>query len=261
MKVRALYVYPVKSGRGVAVRERDVGPTGLEGDRGFMVVDEHGAFITQREHPELARLRATLDGATLTLEADDGRPVAVDRACAGPEILVEVWGDRVPAVDCGGPAAGLLTNLTGRLARLVRLTGPRPVDPEYAEPSDTVSFADAFPLLVATTASIEHVARRIERPADARRYRPNIVIEHDEPFAEDAWTELEIGGVRMALVKPCSRCSMLDVDPDTGKRDGAVLAGLATLRTDRAKHKVFFGVNAIPRSFGSIAVGDDARAR
>jgi len=261
VKLAALYVYPVKSARGVAVEERDVTATGLSGDRAFMVVDEHGAFITQREHPELARLSAHFLGDALVIEGDDRRPLVIEPDLDGPRVEVVVWNDRVEAVDCGGLAAGLLTNLTGRLARLVRLTGRRAVDQKYAAPDDIVSFADGFPILVATTASMAAIGERTARGNDARRYRPNLVIEHDVPFAEDAWTELEIGTVRLALVKPCSRCSMLDVDPDDGKRDPGVLAAVARLRTDADQHRVYFGVNAIPRALGRVAVGDDVRAR
>ena len=262
MKLAALYIYPVKSARGVAVAARDVTPTGLFGDRGFMVVDEHGAFLTQREHPELARLSARFDGDVLVLEGDDRRPLAIDRDLDGPRVEVSVWNDRVEAVDCGSVAAGLLTNLIGKLARLVRLTGRRPVDPKYASPDDTVSFADGFPILIATTASMAKIGERTARGNDVRRYRPSLLIEHDVPFAEDAWTELEIGAdVRLALVKPCARCSVLDVDPDTGKRDPGVLAAVARVRTDADKHRVYFGVNAIPRALGRVAVGDPVRAR
>jgi hypothetical protein len=259
VKLAALYVYPVKAARGVAVQSAEVEPTGLRGDRGFMVVDEHGVFLTQRQHPELARLGARLDDDTLTIQGDDGRPLTLRRDLTGPEVEVEIWGERARAYDCGGVAAGLLTNLTGRLARLVRLATPRSVDPDYARPGDVVSFADGFPLLVTTTASIARAAELATKPTDVRRYRPNLVIDCDEPFAEDAWHELTVGEVTLALVKPCSRCTVLDVDPDTGKRDGAVLARLAKART--IDGRVLLGMNAIPRSLGRLSLGDDVVAR
>ncbi len=259
MKVAALHVYPVKAARGVAVAWADVEPTGLAGDRGFMIVDERGGFLTQRQHPELARLVARLDDGALTLQGDDGRALTIPRDLTGPEIEVEVWGERAAAYDCGGAAAGLVTNLTGRLARLVRLARPRPVDPDFGAPGDVVSFADGFPLLVTTTASIAAAGTSASRPTDARRYRPNLVVEHDVPFAEDAWTELTCGAVTLSLVKPCARCTVLDVDPDTGKKDGAVLAGLAKTRS--VANKVLLGMNAIPRSLGRLSLGDEVVAR
>lgn len=256
MKVAALYVHPVKSARAVEVQEAEVTPTGLEGDRRFMIVDERGVFVTQRERPEMARLRATIDAGSLKLMGDDRRELTIPLDQPGPRVRVRVWDDEVEAIDCGAEAAGLVTTHIGDIARLVRFADDvkRAVDQTYAEPGDIVSFADGFPVLVATTASLEATLGTVGVRVDGRRFRPNIVIDGAAPFAEDDWSEIQIGEVRIALVKPCSRCTMVDVDPDQGRRKGGVLAQLS--RTRRVGNRVLFGQNGIPRSLGRIKVGD-----
>lgn len=259
MHVEALFVHPVKACRAVPVRAAELLSTGLRHDREFLVVDEHSRFITQRECPALARLAATIHDGTLSLCGDDGRVVLVPLDVAGLDLEVEIWGEPVAATDCGAAAAGLLTNFTGSTARLVRMRDgfQRSVDSDYGERGDTVAFADGFPLLVTTAAAVAAVRDAIGPHVDTRRFRPNIVVGGADAFAEDDWQTLEVGETTIDLVKPCARCRVLDVDPDTGQAGGSVLKGLAAMRTiDR---KVLFGQNAIPRALGRIAIGDPVR--
>jgi uncharacterized protein len=259
LRVDSLFIHPVKSCRAVRVQAAELLSTGLRHDREFMVVDEHYSFITQRECPALARLAATVHDGVLSLCGDDGRVVEVSLDVGGADLEVEIWGDKVAATDCGGAAAGLLTNFTGSTARLVRMRDGfrRSVDPDYAERGDDVGFADAFPLLVTTAAAIAAARDEIGPHVDARRFRPNIVVAGAEAFAEDEWHTIRIGETIVELVKPCARCRVLDVDPDTGEGGGDVLKGLAAMRT--REHRVLFGQNAIPRKLGTIAVGDAVR--
>jgi len=259
--VESLFIHPVKACRAVPVRTAELLPTGLRHDRQFMIVDENGMFLTQREHPILARLAATAGDAALSLCGDDGRVVEVPYDVGGPTVLVEIWGDRVEATDCGAAAAGMLTTFAGTTARLVRMRDGfrREVDPDYAERGDIVSFADGFPLLVTTSASIAAARDAIAPEIDSRRFRPNIVVSGADAFAEDGWLTLEVGETTIDLVKPCARCRVLDVDPDAGRGGGHVLKGLAAMRT--IERKVLFGQNAIPRKLGTIAVGDPVRVR
>jgi uncharacterized protein YcbX len=259
LRVAELYVHPVKSGRAVRVDRAVVTPRGLAGDREFMVVDAQRGFLSQREHPALARLSARLEGDELALELSGQAEIRIDRRASGPSRTCEVWGDRVACVDLGEEAARLLESLLGVPARLVRMAddASRPVDPRFGAASDEVSFADGFPLLVTTSASIVAVSRRLERSVDATSFRPNLVVDGAEPFEEDVWTRIAIGDVELELVKPCARCSMVDVDPAHGSRRGDVLAALAKFRT--ARNKVFFGQNAIPRVLGELALGQPVR--
>ncbi len=257
--VEALAIHPVKSARAVAVTQAMVTPRGLEHDRAFMVVDGQGDFVSAREHPELARLGAVIEGDALRLIGDGGYDVRVALACEGERRRVRVWSDEVVAIDCGPEAAGLVSTQIGAMARLVRLPeeARRPVDPSYGEAGDVVSFADGFPLLLCSTASLDAVFRPLGMASDTRRFRPNLVARAADPFCEDAWSRIVVGEVPFDVVKPCSRCTMVDVDPDEGRNDGRVLASLVPTR--KIKNKVLFGQNAIPRGGGVVRVGDEIR--
>ena len=253
----SLWVHPVKGARAVGVPRAHLGPTGLDGDREFVVVDERGSFLTQREHPSLALVDARLlDAAELALTVPGEPTVRLARKANGRACEVEVWGDRVESVDCGDEAARILSRWLGRSARLARMArdDARAVDPRYGVETDHVSFADGFPVLVATAAAVRLVSQALERPIDATTFRPNIVVEGAEAFEEDTWSTIAIGDARLELVKPCARCAVVDVDPTSGARRGDVLASLASLR--KSGRKVFFGQNAVVRGTGAIAVGD-----
>lgn len=254
LTLHALWLHPLKSGAALSVEQGTVEPRGLAGDRVLMVVDARGEFLTQREHPALARV--------VTRPVDDARfevrwgDVSLDVGPTGAPSEVRIWGDRVIARDCGDAVAELLGGALGRPVRLVGI-GPefdRPVDPTYAGPEDRVSFADGFPILVTTTASLAAAAALAGADIDARRFRPNLVIDGAAAFAEDEWASVRVGEVALELVKPCSRCEVLDVDPDTGARAPGLLAAITPSR--RRGNKVLFGQNALVRRGGVVHVGD-----
>jgi uncharacterized protein YcbX len=256
LHVHSLFVHPIKSARAVRTEAIDVTATGPRYDRAFMVVDDRGEFITAREQPALARLEATIADEALRMVADGGHEVRVPLHGDGEPRRVRVFDDEVDAIDCGAEAAGLLTTQVGIVCRLVRMAegARRSVDPRYAREGDIVSFADGYPLLVTTTASLDAVFGALGAPTEPRRFRPNIIVACDEPFAEDGWSSLRIGAVSIDLVKPCARCVMVDVDPAEGKRSPGVLAELGKIR--KVGNNVLFGQNGIPRALGTVRVGD-----
>ncbi len=256
LKIAELFIYPTKSGRARVIDTALARGRGLEGDRCFMVVDEHGEMLTQRAHPELGQLETSVTDDTVTFQAQ-GEHVSLSlSSLERDERAVRVWEDQVVAEDCGPQAAGLVTHLTGRLARVVRIGRGyhRRVDPAYAEPDDEVSFADGFPILVTTRVSTDAVANAAGVISTSLRFRPNIVLDGAEPFEEDGWTTLRVGDVELSLVKPCTRCQVVDVDPATGQRGKAVLAALADQR--QRGRGVIFGMNALVRREGILRVGD-----
>ena len=275
LAVSALYVYPVKSLAGVAVSAHKVGARGFEFDRLWMVVDGDGVFITQRKVPKMALIQPGLPAsadAPLVLDAP-GLPTLtapVTRAAdAGAKpVGVTIWDDRCEAIDQGDEAGDWLARATGEAgARLVRMDEGyrRGLDPNFdrSEQGQT-GFADGFPFLVVTEASLAELNARIAarapgavEPLPMDRFRPNVVVSGAAPFAEDAWAHVSIGregasGLVMALVKPCSvrwrargrgtrlrtdsrarlqRCSMPGIDQQTGERE--LTEPTKTLRTFR----------------------------
>ncbi|MCA9603799.1 MAG: MOSC domain-containing protein [Polyangiales bacterium] len=258
LRVAELCVYPVKSATGLSVREWPVDAFGLALDRRFMVVDANGRFVTQREEPRMCLVQAGWGGdGKLTLTAEGRGVLEVDSPEGGHASHdVTVWNDTVRAVDCGAAAGEWWSDYLGRPARLMFIAEPtaRTADPEYAPARTPVSFADGFPFLITTTASLADLNGRLETPLPMRRFRPNIVIEGAEPFEEDTWHRIRIGDVEFDLVKPCARCSITTVDPETAQVGKEPLKTLATFR--RTGNKVLFGQNAVHSGPGRLRVGE-----
>jgi uncharacterized protein YcbX len=253
-----LRVHPVKSCGGIPVTEWELDRFGLALDRAFMVVDaDRGLFLTQREEPRLALVAPRIAGAELVLAAAGAGEVAIDLArTEGPRREVEVWRHRGLAVDQGETAAEWLSELLGRALRLVRIPPDhaRLVNPERSpEPAHT-AFSDGYPLLVLSRASLGDLNGRLPAALAIERFRPNLVIEGAEPYAEDGWRRIRIGAIELDVVKPCDRCGITTVDPATGARDGR--EPLRTLnRYRRRDGAVWFGQNAVHRGTGKLAAG------
>lgn len=269
MHVAELTIYPVKSTRGQARSEADVQPWGLADDRRWMVVDDAGYVVTARVRPALLGVTVTpLGTGRIRLGGPHAAPLEVDATTATEYVPVQIWKNTLDAVRPGAAADAWFGKLLDQDVRLVWLDDPtrRPVNPAYGLPADRVSFADAFPLLLTTTASLallndwvveEALLRGEEPPAGPlpmRRFRPSVVVEGADAFAEDTWCKLRIGDVPFRAVKLCDRCVLTTIDPDTQARGKEPLRTLA-----RHRHwdgKVWFGMNLVPDGTGRIAVGD-----
>lgn len=224
-----------------------------------MVVDADGYFLTQREHPKLALLEATVNDGFLTLRAPTLEPLDLPLRTTGPAQVVAIWRDHCQAVDQGGRAAEWLSAYLGTAARLVHLQDDfmRAVDPRYRRrATDETSFADGYPFLLISEASLAALNQRLPTPVSMDRFRPNLVVRGCEPFAEDRWRQIQIGTVTFDLVKPCARCQVITVDQQRGVIGKEPLATLATFRRSE-DGKVNFGQNMLSSCKGMIAVGDD----
>ncbi len=227
---------------------------GPEYDREWVVVDANGKFVSQRTVPKMCLIQAKIEHDCLKLGVDGVPGLKVkDHA---EERTVRVWNDTVTGSDCGDPAAEWLSDFLGQPCRLVRVNAntQRLVDPEFNRQQQTVGFADGFPTLIVSQASLDEFNSHLESPIDMRRFRPNIVISGCAPYAEDQWQRIRISGIEFDLVKPCSRCIMPSINPDTGAKEMVVNDVLmATRRRDR---QTFFGQNALHDLEGEIFVGD-----
>ena len=261
MIVESLHIFPIKSCAGIAVDAARVTARGFEHDRRWMVTEEHGVFLSQRTVPEMALVQLAIasDGLVVTRAGLPPLPLPFVYD-AGARIECEVWEEKVMAVrhDAG---SDWFTRALGFPAQLVCMPDDslRPVDPDYARAGDIVSFADGYPILVANRASVEALVAEDGTPVDMRRFRPNLVVSGAPAWAEDGWQALAVGDGALTLrtPKPCARCSIPSVDPDTAVITKEPLRTLARLRT--RDHKTLFGINAIPDGTGIVRVGDDVR--
>ncbi|NEO83364.1 MAG: MOSC domain-containing protein [Spirulina sp. SIO3F2] len=272
MKIAELWVYPIKGCRGIALPQAIVMRTGLQYDRQWMIVDESGQFITQRQFPQLTQIVVTWDDQTLKLThaVDSDNVCSIPLALEGTERAVQVWRSQTIALDQGDEVAAWLTAVIEHSVRLVRQSPQhlRPIDPAYAKADDVpVSFADGYPILVTNMASLDDLNTRLAQKYGDRsqcipmnRFRPNVVVVGELPFAEDHWSGLKTGAVDLNLVKPCDRCIVTTTDQHHGTRhpQQEPLKTLATFRK-RPRQGILFGVNAIPQHLGEIRVGEEVQ--
>jgi uncharacterized protein YcbX len=264
MILSALYRYPVKSGQAQSLEASAVGNLGLAGDRRWMVVEQDtGRFLTQRAWPQLGLIHAhhQPDGS-LILEAAgfEALPVAVpgdDDALRG----VTIWRDSLRAPDAGERAADWLSALLGKPVRLVYCPQPRArfLPSGYGLASDRAAFSDGFPLLLIGQASLDELSRRVGRSMEMLRFRPNLVVEGAEAFAEDGWKRIRIGDTTLRVLKPSVRCILTTLDPATGERSPD-REPLTTLKTFREREgDVLFGQNLAVDGEGELRVGMDVQ--
>jgi len=255
--ISELYQYPLKSAGGNAVATLRLDAHGPTYDRHWMVVGENGKFLTQRQHPKMCLIGTQLRGDRLSLVAPEMPPLEVGSSAEQLECLV--WKDSVVAHDCGDQSALWLSRYLGKSCRLAQMPvrSPRLVDSNYADQGETVSFADGFPLLVVSQASLDEFNTKLESSIGMERFRPNIVVAGCPPFAEDSWREITVGDIKLSLVKPCSRCIIPSINPSNGSKEMAV--NQALLKYRRRDGKTFFGQNALHRSLGNIRVGDTVK--
>lgn len=256
-RIASLHVYPVKSCAGIAPPAALLTENGLDLDRAWMIVDPHGQMLTQRECPRLALVQTQLRHSDLLLRAPGMLALHLRLDTVEAPTRVQVWDDIVRAWDMGPLAAQWCSDFLGQPARLVRFEPEEVRTPDLRWAAGTTvgaQFADAFPLLVLSTASLEELNRRLaaagQAPVTMQRFRPNIVLDGLEPFDEDQLQGLRIetdeGPVHLRLTKPCVRCSVPDVDPATGESGPEPGRTLAGFRADaRMKGGITFGMNAV----------------
>jgi uncharacterized protein YcbX len=252
--------YPVKSLAGGSHTRAHVQPWGVAQDRRWMVVDTAMLFMTQREHPRMALVQAVTQGDLLHLQAPGMVPLVVSPKRGAEACTVTVWRDTVQAEDCGERVASWMSAGIGAPCRLVHLadTRARKLAAAYAANMDeVVSFADGFPVLLASSASLADLNARLVKPVPMSRFRPNLVVANAPAWAEDTWRRVRIGEVVFRVSKPCERCVMTTIDQQTALRpDGN--EPLTTLGTFRraATGKIMFGQNLVPENAGVVTVAD-----
>jgi uncharacterized protein len=257
--VSALNVYPIKSCAGTALDVAQIGPRGIVHDRSFMLVDREGMLITQREQPRMALIRPTISAeGELTVQAPAMPALMIASNQNGPRYPVTVWGYTVDGIDQGDEMAQWFSGFLGIDCRLALFPNDaiRPVNPKYARSErDQVAFADGYPCLLISEASLADLNTRLERPLPMNRFRPNIVVSGTEPYAEDTWRMIRIGEVTFDIVKPCDRCVITTTDQVTTQRGKEPLKTLARYR-QATDNGVMFGQNLIYANTGTIRVGD-----
>jgi len=275
--ISQLIIYPVKSCAPVLLKRALLTDQGLDLDRAWMVVDERGQFLSQRQFPRLALVQPQLRLSDLVLRAPGMLALHLSLDGVEQAMKVSLWDEPIDAWDMGELAAQWFSDFLGCRARLVRF------DPQFERPSErrwtggqTVlnPFSDGFPLMLLSQPSVDGLNERLQAagPVDILRFRPNIVLSagdaqawgaHDEDRADELHIETGQGPIRLKSAKPCTRCEMVEVDPQTAQTGSAVLPALRAYRRDaRVNGAITFGVNLmVLEGFDQeLAVGQTVRA-
>lgn len=269
-RIARLFVYPIKSCAGIELSEAVLTETGLDLDRAWMVVDEEGEFISQREAPRMALIQPAFKrgGTELQLRAPGMLALHLLVDAVEAPTRVRVWDDEVPAYDMGDIAAQWFTDFLALNDQgLPRANAPKyrlvRFDPEHRRLSSLQwtggieapnQFSDGYPVLVLGQSALDGLNARLKTaghgPVDIRRFRPNIVLEGLEAHDEDRVGPLQIatdqGQAVLTPVKPCPRCPIPNIDPETAQSSPEVNDTLQVYRQDaRVNGALTFGMNSI----------------
>jgi uncharacterized protein YcbX len=258
----AIHIYPVKALGGISLETSALTPRGLKYDRRFMVIDADRRFVTQRDVPKMATVWVELGNDDLTFSAPDMDSVSVPAEPATQRSRrVQVWSSEVAAHTVSAEADAWLSQYLDFDARLVYMpdSSARPISPEYARDGEIVSFADGYPLLMASEESLADLNARLVnsggKAVPMNRFRPNLVIKGGPAFGEDRVGEIRVGDAIFRAVKPCTRCEVTLIDQASGEVRAP--EPLLTLSTYRQSPKgVMFGMNLIPVNDAPVRVGD-----
>ena len=262
LQLSEIYIYPVKSLGGIRLEEAEITDRGLQYDRRWMLIDENNRFISQREYSRLALFEVVIQDSDLVVtDRKSGKILRVAHTSIHLNIFpinVTVWDDEVVAVEVSQIANDFFTQALGMSTRLVYMPeeSHRKTDANYSLHGDEItSFSDGYPILIIGQSSLDDLNNRLAEPITINRFRPNFVFTGGNEFEEEEWHEFKVGGIRFFGVKPCARCIMTTIDPQTGEKEGK--EPLLTLnRYRKAGNKILFGQNVLISQVGKVSVGD-----
>jgi uncharacterized protein len=263
LQLSEIWIYPIKSLGGISLQEAVPEPRGLRYDRRWMLVDETGRFVSQREIPKMALLGTAIETPFLTVfwKNDPQKKVQIplEVNTAGlQKIEVQIWDDTCTGFVLSPEINQWFSDNLGQHLRLVWMpdTNHRPADERYAPVGHQVSYADGFPYLIIGQASLDALNSRLELPLPMNRFRPNFVFTGGQAFEEDTWSEFSINQQLFQGVKPCARCSITTTNQETAEQAAEPIKTLATFR--KFENRILFGQNVLWLGDGEsvIRVGD-----
>ncbi len=249
--ITEINIYPVKSLRGMTVDNWPIDTFGLYLDRRWMLIDEQNRFLTQRQEARMALVDVTLsnEGLQLDVTGMDSCQVPLQPQTS-ERVEVRVWNDQVSAQLVDPAIDEWFSRFLKRRCRLVFMPGDttRLIDQDFKiSQHDQVGFADGFPFLLISEASLNDLNERLmqkgETAVPMHRFRPNLVISGCSPYEEDGWNTVHIGGTRFHVVKPCSRCIIPTINRDTAEKGNEPVRTLMEYR--KRYNKIYFGQNLV----------------
>jgi uncharacterized protein YcbX len=260
LQVSELYIYPIKSLKGIAVKKARITAKGFEYDRRYLLVDKNNRFLTQREYPQMSQLQPSIENTGLLITHKTNNKsitVPLTPLPSANRTEVVIWDDTCIAEFVSDEADRWFSEMLGINCRLVYMPDDtkRIVDQRYAPENAVTSFSDAYPFLIIGRASLDDLNSRLAEALPMNRFRPNIVFTGGEPFEEDLYGHFSIGNVDFYGVKLCTRCIITTIDQETAKKGKEPLKTLASYRF--RDNKILFGQNLVHEGEGELIIGDE----
>ncbi len=258
LKLQDIYLYPIKSCAGIRVNQWPVTEKGLKYDRQWMIIDQNNQFLSQRKLQKMALIKPAIVDQQLVLSAPEMGKIkfSLQTPNTSKAIEVKIWHDQCQARTVVPELDEWLSDFLKINCKLAYQEEDyiRQVDQKYANSRDQVYFSDGFPFLIISENSLTNLNSRMPYKISMLRFRPNLVISGSDSFAEDLWREIRIGEISFRLPKPCSRCPIPNIDPETGISSKETIKTLNQYR--RYQNQVFFGQNALHNGPGQLFVDD-----
>jgi uncharacterized protein YcbX len=252
-----IHVYPIKSTKGVPLAHAKVETQGIQDDRRYLIADLHGRMVTGRKYPHLVNVTAQVSHQGLSVTSPGKETLHLNKQdFVHSPVEAKVWSDRFTAYSTTDAANAWFSEIIGNPVQLL-YCGEQ--SQRFRESLATnVSFADGYPLLLISRASLKELNRRCSEKIDMQQFRTNLVVECNEPFEEDSWKKIRIGDVVFEVSKPCERCVFTTVSPTEGvfAPSKEPIKTLKTFRADE-RGRVFFGQNVVALNEGMITMGDE----
>ncbi|MFC2123901.1 MOSC domain-containing protein [Bacteroidota bacterium] len=254
-----IYLYPIKSLVGIELQSASVFDRGIENDRRWMLVNEHGEYQSLKKVAELAKFQIRLKDDNMEISHPESLdsikvPFEVNQ---GKELVVKIMDDHCKAIIGSNSFDDWFSELLDRETHLVYMPEEtnRMVNPKYAINDEKISFANNYPLMMIGQAALDDLNSKLEVPAKMERFRPNLVFSGGSPFEEDTFLDFDIGECNFRAVKPCPRCVVINVEPGTGQKGLDPLKTLATYRSEG--NDVNMGQNLLCLRGGIIEIGQE----
>eukprot|EP01130_Rhizamoeba_saxonica_P005057 TRINITY_DN2038_c0_g1_i2.p1 TRINITY_DN2038_c0_g1~~TRINITY_DN2038_c0_g1_i2.p1 ORF type:complete len:311 (-),score=54.13 TRINITY_DN2038_c0_g1_i2:209-1141(-) len=277
-RVEEIYLYPVKSCRGIKLQSANLTKFGIMFDRQWVVLDHEGKFCSLRNHPKMAQIIPSFERDNLVLNTEGlpplRLPLNLDSYCE--EVLVSIWGNETTGLDAGSEASEWISSFLNRNGRdrtykIVVNSAPKTSsrDPQRWEEDyedEYAKFSDDAPYLFTNIESLKDLNSNIEGKLTVpmNRFRANIVVSGFKPWEEDNWDTISINGLQFRFLKKCGRCSVPTKDHLTGKATPGYepTSTLMKIRCPEEDDPFYSSDNPLFGSYfavqgsGPIAVGD-----
>ncbi|MBV8647437.1 MOSC domain-containing protein [Paludibacterium sp.] len=255
MQLNGIFVHPLKSGRGIAYSQAYASTQGFLHDREWLVVNAQGQFLTARTHPQLVRVEIELMPGAALFKAPGMAPIAALTTQFNQPVDCQVWDDYFVAQQGDPRLDAWFSQVAGQPCRLLWL-GQTSNRKQKGDVDETLSFADGYPYLLVNQASLDALNHDLQAPVTTRHFRPNLIVGGMAAYEEDDWRRIRIGTVDFEVTKPCSRCVLTTVDPETGEKDPRTEPLKTLIRTRQFPEGICFGVNLRALNEGVVHVGD-----